>query len=231
MVSLGAASQCPVVQHSLADPCDVVLCGGFIPIGPPAPKITMLAGNEFLVDYLAGKHKLGYFVGTLVDDKIVIRTFLFLTMQGTPEARQLRQKLAMARPDIEYTKLDQLSTLLESDIATDPDLRRLLGDCGCGCLLDLANNQLRDRLKQGYAAQLKRYLRLSNNPGVKRRRSCTPSRRPARRRASSRGVTSATCWSGCRVTRSSGWGSCCPTRGRERSAARRRRPRRVPGMR
>ena len=53
-----------------------------------------------------------------------MKTFLFLTMQGTPEARCLRRKLGLSRADIEYFKLDNCFTLACSDLGEDPELKR-----------------------------------------------------------------------------------------------------------
>ena len=57
----------------------------------------------------------------LYADFIFVRTFLFLTMQGTPEAKCLREKLGLSRSDIEYYKLDHFFTLSHSDLGLDPD--------------------------------------------------------------------------------------------------------------
>ena len=75
----------------------------------------------------AGRH----FLVELYDDFVFVRTFLFLTMQGTPEAKCLRQRLGLSRSDIEYYKLDHFFTLSQSDLGDDPDLRRALAECGC----------------------------------------------------------------------------------------------------
>ena len=42
-----------------------------------------------------GKDKVGYFVAQVFPHMILIKTSLFLTMKGTPEAERLRDKLGL----------------------------------------------------------------------------------------------------------------------------------------
>lgn len=93
-------------------------------------------------------------------DKVLVKTFLFLTMQGTPEARKLRQRSKLCRPDIEYNRLDKLETYAFTDLRQDADLVRIINECGCGSLLDVLDAlQLVDfQFPLGYARELKEYL-------------------------------------------------------------------------
>ncbi len=107
-----------------------------------APRLCPTEAHDgFLVAAGPPARKLGYFVVEIYSDFVFVRTFLFLTMQGTPEARCLRQKLGLSRKDIEYYKLDSFYTLACSDLGDDPALRRALAECGCDYLLDLSTHQ------------------------------------------------------------------------------------------
>ena len=99
------------------------------------PTLTPREPGKYLVDLCLGDHKVGYFVAQVLPDLVLIRTFLFLTMQGTPEADRLRDKLGLSRNDVERYKLDYFWTLTASNIADDPLLSRVLAECGCGHLL------------------------------------------------------------------------------------------------
>jgi hypothetical protein len=117
-------------------------------------------GDSYWIAYHVGGRRLGYLVARVAQGKIVITTFLFLTMEGTPEFRKLREKLGLCRRDIQHEGLDRLETFLSPAILQDQDLVRLLEECGCGSLLALARDgfpyyPVRDR-----AGDLRKFLRL-----------------------------------------------------------------------
>src|SRR6185369_8303135 len=93
--------------------------------------------------------------------RLIITTFLFLTMQGTPEAQRLARKLKLRRMDIEYQRLDELETFLNTDLRNDPLLAELFEECGCGHLLRL--NAAQPPSEEGYARELRKYLRLDQH--------------------------------------------------------------------
>jgi hypothetical protein len=66
----------------------------------------------------------------VIHDLVLIRTFLFLTMQGTSESDLLREKLRLRRSDIEFNQLDDVYTFLFSDLARDPELALALENAG-----------------------------------------------------------------------------------------------------
>ena len=102
-----------------------------------SPQITRGSDGKI---WIACKHPvgpLGYFVADVVDDCVLVKSFLFLTMTGTPQHRALRKRLAAQSRDIEYLGLDQLDTYVNSDLADDPQLSKIFGDCGLSHLLQL----------------------------------------------------------------------------------------------
>ena len=99
--------------------------------------------DRFLVELGQPEKKLGYFRVEVYAEFVFVRTFLFLTMQGTPEAKCLREKLGLSRTDIEYFKLDHFFTLVLSDLGQDPELKRALAECGCDHLLDYTGAEQR----------------------------------------------------------------------------------------
>jgi hypothetical protein len=122
------------------------------------PVLTSEAGeNPFLVEYrLGAKMRVGHLVGRLVEDKVLFTTFLFLTMQGTPEAKLLAERLRLRRADIEYTGLDTLGTFINSDLAKDAELREAFTEAGCGDLLKLQCSGAPDKI--GDSAMLRQYI-------------------------------------------------------------------------
>jgi hypothetical protein len=124
------------------------------------PRVVERRGDDHWVEYRVGGRRLGYLVARLLEDKVVVLTFLFLTMQGTPEARLLFEKLRLRRADIEYNRLDRLDYFQNSDLADDPVLVELLAECGCGHLLAPADVGDQSDLITGVASELRRFLGL-----------------------------------------------------------------------
>lgn len=111
-----------------------------------------------LVEYRFLGQKVGYLPVAMVDGKAVVRTFLFLTMAGTPEGEKLHRRLHVSRNGVETMHLDSLGSFLLSDLSADGDLVRILSSCGCGHLFEMAKG-----LDQGWEAaplarDVRRYL-------------------------------------------------------------------------
>lgn len=68
--------------------------------------------------------KIGYFVADIIDEKVIIRTFLFLTHNSTPEGKALKEFSGLQREDINYWHFDSL----ESFMANPPEEGSLLKD-------------------------------------------------------------------------------------------------------
>src|SRR5688572_29335456 len=117
-------------------------------------------GGTFLVEFRIQEHRVGYLVTKLVENVVVVRTFLFLTMESTPEARKLERRLKLTRRDLEWLGLNDLSAFTRSDLRDDAQLRTLLTDCGCGHLLDMEKDELATTPRP-LAAELRQYVRLA----------------------------------------------------------------------
>lgn len=124
------------------------------------PRFHEIHPDQWLVEYSVGGHRLGYLVARRAGPYVVLTTFLFLTMQGTPEAKLLYDKLKLCRVDLEYQKLDTLSAYLTTDIRNDPLLLNIFDECGCSHLFKVA--ELKAGLKSGYAEELRKFLRLND---------------------------------------------------------------------
>jgi len=87
-------------------------------------------GNKHFFNGLLGV-RVGYFVARIVNEHVLIQTFLFLTMDGTPEGTMLWERLKLSRGDKEYLGLDAIETFTDTNIRTDPQLLALLEECNC----------------------------------------------------------------------------------------------------
>ncbi len=125
------------------------------------PRITANQGDgTFLVEYRWHDVRVGHLAVTVLEDAVLVRTFLFLTMQGTPEAAKLRARLKLKRRDIEWLDLDSFSVFLLSDMGKDPELKRIFDECGCGHLLTLVPASGEPAMK--VADEVRKYLKLGD---------------------------------------------------------------------
>ncbi len=130
---------------------------------PRIHKISNSDRRNVLVEFEFLGRKVGYLVARLLEDKVLIRTFLLLTMEGTPEANTLRQRLGLRREDMTYLGLDDLATYATTDLREDLQLVAALGDCGCGHLFDvLTYSGVR---RSGIADRARHYLQLDGTQG------------------------------------------------------------------
>jgi len=105
------------------------------------PVNYVLGNGCTLIEFNMYEYKVGYLVTILHDDKLVIRSFLFLTNDGTPEGRKLRALTGLAKRDKKYLEIDKLSTFTAYRIHEDEELSALFREAGCGSLLDAKSLQ------------------------------------------------------------------------------------------
>lgn len=97
---------------------------------------------------------------------MVVRTFLFLTMDGTPEGDALQRTLRLARDDKGYLGLDDFRMFLSTDLTLDDRLAEILAGRGCGGLFELGRQVGAGARKAGQAELVSRHLGLEFAPGA-----------------------------------------------------------------
>lgn len=135
-------------------------CYPFIVLAVLGIAIPTETNNSFLFPFKHLATKLGYLRGDIIGDKLVIRTFLFLTNNGTPEGKKLQKLFGLQKADKKYLKIDKLSTFILSDIKDDPQLKDLFCKAGCRDLFKLDKSILSDPNKNQTASSdfIKSYL-------------------------------------------------------------------------
>lgn len=129
-----------------------------------SPRIVERDGRDLLVEQRLKEHRVGYLIVTPLPEMVVVRTFLFLTMEGTPEARLLKRRLRLTRRDVDWLGLSELSAFTQTDLRSDPVVRPLLEKCGCGHLFELDDGTAVDGYApqpRAHAAEVRRYLRIA----------------------------------------------------------------------
>ncbi len=86
--------------------------------------------GNLLLPVILFEVKVGYFVGKIVDNRIIFRTFLFITHNNTPEGDRLSELSGLGKQDISYWGIDRLSTLLNVDPDNHEELISLFQKAG-----------------------------------------------------------------------------------------------------
>jgi hypothetical protein len=124
------------------------------------PKLIPQGPGNWLVEFRVSGKRLGYFTAVQIEGRILITTFLFLTMRHTPEGRRIRQRLGLRAEQIEWLRMDTLPYFIQSDAAEDSELRAILTECGCGHLFELIEPEAREITLRGKARETRRHLGL-----------------------------------------------------------------------
>jgi hypothetical protein len=127
------------------------------------PKVCRNRRGVLLLEYSVLDDKVGYFVCEVAEEKVILKTFLFLTHNGTPEAEKLQATMGLMKEDISYLDIDKLSTFVLSDIADNDRLKQLFIDAGCECLFQFDKGMYKpfeDKSPISKAEAIARYLQL-----------------------------------------------------------------------
>lgn len=93
--------------------------------------------NSYLLPLIMLNKKVGYLVASVYQNVILVKTFLFITNNGTPEGNMLATLTKLNKLDKAYLAIDKLSTFYASDIADNPEVKKLFIEAGCADLFDL----------------------------------------------------------------------------------------------
>jgi len=123
------------------------------------PFIACKNFDCYFIDFYYNKHKLGYLLASLEEDAVLIRTFKFITMMGTPEYFKLKKELGGVREDFEYLGMDSLE-IINSDVFSDPKLVKIFQKCGLGHLFEVKKNVVFETPQNLIAGEIKKYFRI-----------------------------------------------------------------------
>ncbi|NLL12231.1 MAG: hypothetical protein GX267_02395 [Fibrobacter sp.] len=117
--------------------------------------VTFSGSN--LLGYYWFDIKLGYFVCCFVSGCLLIKTFLFITMDGTPEGEKINEKFGLEKKGKRYLDIDKLSSFLHTDLESDARIKELFSELGIGQLFEIEKDDAVVEKKQR-AEELKRIL-------------------------------------------------------------------------
>lgn len=101
------------------------------------PKIYTDPNGKVFIEFDLFGVKTGYLLVEIIDNKLIIKTFLFITNNGTPEAKLLEENTGLKKLDKKYFALDKISTFMNSDIGQNEEVIKILSQNGCQCLIEL----------------------------------------------------------------------------------------------
>ena len=132
------------------------------------PVIVKGPTGQWLIEYQLKKHKLGYLLVDIVESILVVRTFLFVTMDSTPEGHALQEALGLAAVDKKYLAIDRLSTFLLSDIADHADIKAHFVKAGCEDLVSFDTSFQHPEQQWKVGQFIRSYLNTSEAETVER---------------------------------------------------------------
>jgi hypothetical protein len=93
--------------------------------------------GKYMIDFMVWGIKTGYLLAEMVDAKLVIQTFLFITNDGTPEGKKLHANTGLSKADKEYLMVDKLSTFISPDVHCNQKIRTIFREAGCDSIFRL----------------------------------------------------------------------------------------------
>lgn len=93
-------------------------------------KIVEIKDGKIFLPLYYGNSKMGYFVADIIDEKIVIKTFLFITHHSTPEGRLLEKLTGLGKTDISYWHFDSLTSFLTNLPEEGSLIRKVMEEVG-----------------------------------------------------------------------------------------------------
>jgi hypothetical protein len=120
--------------------------------------IVTSPSGKMLLEYKFGNKILGYFVIDWVKNLLVIRTFLFITNNDTPEGARLHKIAGLQMEDKKFLQIDRLSTFLQPDVRNNNFICSLFNEAGCSELLKLNKKDFKVDLKNRVASTIETYF-------------------------------------------------------------------------
>lgn len=108
--------------------------------------------------------KVGYLLADVINNKLLFKTFLFITHNFTPEGDKLRLISGLGKEDITYWKIDRLSTFVNMDENKYPKLANLFKKAGLEDLFQLKEKDFDvDQMQTANLEGLRNYINKGQN--------------------------------------------------------------------
>jgi len=128
------------------------------------PKIIKDEYSNQYIEYHIRELNVGYFLFDLIEGKIILRTFLFLTNNGTPEGKNLQELIGIQKLDKQFLNIDKLSTFKNNDFSKNNEIKKILTDSGCKSLLDVYHELMPNKTDENNDLVGKFHQYIEKNP-------------------------------------------------------------------
>tara|TARA_R110001583_G_scaffold61148_3_gene181069 strand:- start:8151 stop:9443 length:1293 start_codon:yes stop_codon:yes gene_type:complete len=99
-------------------------------------EIEIYKGN-ILIPYFHLEQKCGYFLGVINKNRVILKTFLFLTHHHTPEGEKLEKALGISKEEISYWNIGTLQNFIYSDLGKNNEMKDVFEEVGIGHLFNV----------------------------------------------------------------------------------------------
>lgn len=100
-------------------------------------KEFVIYHNYLLFPFKLYGIKVGYLAASIVEDKLLFRTFLFITHNCTPEGDKLKELSGLGKEDVKYWGIDRISAFMGLDEEKNPELVRIFTEAGISNIFKL----------------------------------------------------------------------------------------------
>lgn len=120
-----------------------------------------------LIEFNISGSKVGYLIYNYVQGVVVIRTFLLLTNNDTPEGEKLHDLYGLEKLDKQHMGIDKLSSFALSDIDKNPKVKKVFEDADCQGLFNVSDFiDSKEHNEMHNAAKIAQYLELNEASSV-----------------------------------------------------------------
>ncbi len=103
----------------------------------PNYQVVSVYNGKIMIPQYFYHVKIGYFIADIIDEKIIIRTFLFITHHSTPEGHQLETLSGLGKTDISYWHFDSVTSFQTNPPKEGSMIKKLMHEAGIDKLFEL----------------------------------------------------------------------------------------------
>jgi hypothetical protein len=100
-------------------------------------EVAQIKGGKIFLPLYYSHVKIGYFVADIIDEKVIIKTFLFITHHSTPEGHALEKLSGLGKMDISYWHFDSVTSFLTDPPEEGSMIKKMMHEAGIDKLFEL----------------------------------------------------------------------------------------------